>query len=114
MQALDHPGLWKLITTFGKFHSAKELFMFMLTHFLPTLFDNTRHKVTFLGEIVSATVVRTVLSAYLTNSPSCRLTTYHGAKKGVKVSNDSIPGPSHHNHQLFINSLDPLRHSSSL
>jgi hypothetical protein len=38
--------------------------MFMLSHFLPTLFDNTRHKVTFLGEIVSATVVRKVLSAY--------------------------------------------------
>ncbi len=26
--------------------------MFMLTHFFPPLFDNTRHKATFLGEIV--------------------------------------------------------------
>ena len=43
--------------------------MFMLTHFLPTLFDNTRHKVTFLGEIVSATVARKVLAAFLANSP---------------------------------------------
>lgn len=67
MQTLDHPALWKLITTFGKFHSAKELFVFMLAHFLPTLFDNTRHKVTFLGEIVSATVVRKILSAYWPN-----------------------------------------------
>jgi len=67
MQTLDHPGLWKLITTFGKFHSAKELFVFMLAHFLPTLFDNTRHKVTFLGEIVSATDIGKILSAYLAN-----------------------------------------------
>lgn len=45
--------------------------MFMLAHFLPPLFDNTGHKVTFLGEIVSATVVRRVLflSAYLANKP---------------------------------------------
>jgi hypothetical protein len=41
--------------------------MFMLPHFLPPLFDNTRHKVTFLGEIVSVTVVQKGLSAYLAN-----------------------------------------------
>jgi hypothetical protein len=61
MQALDHPGLWKLVTTFGKFHAAKEFFMLMLAHFLPPLFDNTGHKFTFLGEIVSASVVQRTL-----------------------------------------------------